>query len=578
MDSIDKKRVIKKKNKRSLKSDRKCVIDLNRPCSRKSKSKRRYKRDDLEKLYQICYPDSQIKDIRNKNMTILCKEIISVADVIDESSSYEMLEGKKSSKSSSKSKYRKKTDKTRKMEKNIQIKELDRLLTNTNARENFINSIINGKILINNIKIDYPYILKENSYTGKSIINNIPCNIFSAIKILKGEIKFLSSERGVTGYPFKVCLDTKCSKINIPKFGIKVLPYVNDRDWVSYDCVREHQQKIKGTYFFKRKEATKECIKIDSKRPENVEAKLLHLLSEFVMNNKTPHIVLPIMNFVCNINDLLKGTSDISSNVDWLQRDSSNEILGIANVLITEWATGGDLKVFILNNLREWSKTSHCEMIWSSIFFQLIFTLVIIFEKYPNFRHNDLKVDNILVTITDMSPKTVGYYLYYVDGKYYSVPNLGFQIKLWDFDLSCIKGVVDNYKTENMQEYGIRDTKNQYYDIHCFLNYLRLWVVGNSNRKYVPENVQNFWRRCIPLKYRYVEHLPNVYWSRVIPDDEYLTPLDILRLETDNKSGLFNKFLFKGKENEIFSGNFLNKYNLPDRNVRKHPRTSPIIR
>ena len=88
-------------------------------------------------------------------MTILCKEIISVADVIDESSSYEMLEGKKSSKSSSKSKDRKKTDKTRKMEKNIQIKELDRLLTNTNARENFINSIkFNSIYLILSIKID----------------------------------------------------------------------------------------------------------------------------------------------------------------------------------------------------------------------------------------------------------------------------------------------------------------------------------------------------------------------------------------------------------------------------------------
>ena len=101
-------------------------------------------------------------------------------------------------------------------------------------------------MLFRSIKIDYPYILEENAYTGKSIINNIPCNIFSAIKILKGEIRFLSSEKGVTGYPFKVCLDSKCSPSNIPKFGIKVLPYVNDRDWVSYDCVREHQKKIKG--------------------------------------------------------------------------------------------------------------------------------------------------------------------------------------------------------------------------------------------------------------------------------------------------------------------------------------------
>ena len=345
---------------------------------------------------------------------------------------------------------------------------------------------------------------------------------------------------------------------------MKILPYVNDGDWVSYECVRENMKTIQGSYGFKRKESTKKCILVDKKRPENVEPHLLHLLSKLVIDKKTPHIILPIMNFICDIDEILKG-NNIPENIDWKKREKNNDIFNIANVLVTEWADGGDLKNYILSNYKKWSKDPYCEIIWSVLLFQIIFTLVIIYEKYPNFRHNDLKVDNILVTNTEFSPDSLQHYLYYIDGRYYSIPNIGFQIKLWDFDLSCIKGEVDNYKVQGMSEYGIRDTKNQYYDIHCFLNYLRLYIVGDSKRKFVPESIQNFWRRIIPLKFRHSEHLPNVYWSRVIPDVEYTNPADILRLETSQKLGIFNKFLIN--KSDIDKIDFIDEYNVPHRNI-----------
>ena len=274
---------------------------------------------------------------------------------------------------------------------------------------------------------------------------------------------------------------------------------------------------------------------------------------------------------ITSIEDLLtqgnygKGSHDISSQVNWEKRELNNDIFNVANILVTEWANGGDLKDYILKNYKNWYKNPYCEIIWSVMLFQLFFTLAIIFEKYPNFRHNDLKVDNVLVTVTDSSSDSVENYLYYIDGRYYSIPNIGFQIKLWDFDLSCIKGIIDNYKVEGMEEYGIRDTKNQYYDIHCFLNYLRLYVVGDSKRSYVPESIQNFWRRVIPLKFRHAEHLPNVYWSRVIPDIEYTNPIDILRLETSEKLGIFNQFVIN--KPDISKIKFIDEYNVPHRNV-----------
>ena len=35
---------------------------------------------------------------------------------------------------------------------------------------------------------------------------------------------------------------------------------------------------------------------------------------------------------------------------------------------------------------------------------------------------------------------------YTVGNKIYMVPNIGYQIKIWDFDFACIPGIVENAK------------------------------------------------------------------------------------------------------------------------------------
>ena len=44
-------------------------------------------------------------------------------------------------------------------------------------------------------------------------------------------------------------------------------------------------------------------------------------------------------------------------------------------------------------------------------------------------------------------------------------------------------------KVEDMEEYGIRKTRNQYYDLHCFLNYLRLYVIGGEYRNFISKSI-----------------------------------------------------------------------------------------
>lgn len=300
------------------------------------------------------------------------------------------------------------------------------------------------------------------------------------------------------------------------------------------------------------KQAIEECSMEDPKRPENVESHMIHTLSYFVLNHETPHIMLPIMSFMCDITDLLDNYRN--PKLDLLMKMKKDEVMNKAVVLLTEWANGGDLHAYIKKNMEKWFDSDQDEEIFSVILFQLIFTLLVIYEKYPKFRHNDLKVDNILVT----EIRSGGYHLYHIDNKYYKLPNVGIQIKLWDFDFSCIKGFINNTKIKDMEEYGIRYMKNQYYDIHCFLNFLKIYTIGQKNYHMIPDTIQDFLVRYIPVQYRGSENSPYVYWGRVVPNYEHTTPLKILRNET--KKYLFKQFVIS--KEEMNNTEFIEKFNI----------------
>ena len=62
------------------------------------------------------------------------------------------------------------------------------------------------------------------------------------------------------------------------------------------------------------------------------------------------------------------------------------------SVLISEWANGGDLLEYIKANY----KTMQLKT-WRVILFQMLSVLSVIQAKYPGFRHNDLKANNLLI-------------------------------------------------------------------------------------------------------------------------------------------------------------------------------------
>ena len=265
------------------------------------------------------------------------------------------------------------------------------------------------------------------------------------------------------------------------------------------------------------------------KRPENTELLMIRLLSYFVLNKQTPHIVLPITTFNTSIKPFLNLTkSNIVNNKkfeQFVERYEKGEYYQNVSILVSEWANGGDLLDYIRKNYKI-MKVKH----WRTICYQILSVLAIIHAKYPSFRHNDMKANNILIHNIDVDEHNKKY-LYKINNQNYIIPNIGFQIKLWDFDFACIPGIVENSKVEAewTNKINIKPEQNRYYDVHYFFNTLtrkgffpEFWTADE-----IPEKVKEFVKRIVPDKYQTGKLVSER--GRILVNDEYLTSDEILK-------------------------------------------------
>jgi serine/threonine protein kinase len=265
------------------------------------------------------------------------------------------------------------------------------------------------------------------------------------------------------------------------------------------------------------------------KRPENTELLMIRLLSYLVINKYTPHIVLPITTFNTSIKPFLNLTkTNIVNNKkfeQFVEKYEKGDYYQNVSILVSEWANGGDLLDYLRKNYKT-MKTKH----WRTIFFQILSVLSIIHAKYPSFRHNDMKANNILIHNIDIDD-TNKKYLYKINQQQYIVPNIGFQIKLWDFDFACIPNIVDNSKVEAewTNKINIKPEQNRYYDIHYFFNTLtrKGFFPEFNTASEIPGNVKEFVNRVVPSKYESGKYVSDR--GRILVNDEYLTPDEILK-------------------------------------------------
>jgi serine/threonine protein kinase len=394
-------------------------------------------------------------------------------------------------------------------------------------RINFIRDILNGNNLLplidGNATDTEAFINKENKHDTLDVLNKESLNFNDVINKIGGKLVYVKS--GTTGHTFR---GFDPNDKNAANYAVKIVAYPIRENYGSYN---------------------------DIKRPENAEIMMLKVLSYFVVLQNTPHIVLPIGTFNTSIKPFIGlAREGVANNVKYkrfVQKYEKKQLHSQVSVLISEWANNGDL----LEYIREKGNTIDLET-WRVLFFQIISVLVVIQTKYPNFRHNDMKANNILLHDIGQSRKN-GLFKYTINSNIYKIPNIGIRIKLWDFDFACIKGIVNNSKVdaEWTDKINVSCERNRYYDIHYFFNiltkrgfYPQFWEGNNVHKE-----VKEFVRRIVPKKYepKYVMKTnkktgkeepvninPNVSQRcRLMVSDEYVIPNDILKYDP-----FFNKF------------------------------------
>ena len=371
-------------------------------------------------------------------------------------------------------------------------------------RIEFIHSLLKDK------KLDPLIDIKTNISGGEStneqhkkdirdILNKKVLDFNQIINEIGGKLQYVKS--GTTGHTFKgISYNKKDKVIN---YGVKVVAY-SKKD--SYGDVNF------------------------SDRPENAEILMLKLLSEFVLNGQTPHIVLPIGSFNTNIAPfvkLAKTYTDSKKFEAFLEKYEKKEYYDDVSVLISEWANGGDFLDYIKANYKNMKVKE-----WRVLFFQILSVLAVIQKKYPAFRHNDLKPNNILVQVSELNNKNLKF-RYVINNVEYYVPNIGVQIKLWDFDFACIPGIIENSKVdaEWTDKINIKAEQNRYYDVHYFFNTFTRKGFFNEfwTSDLVPIEAKEFVRRVVPVKYSEGKYVSER--GRILHNKEYVTA-DIL-LEQD---------------------------------------------
>ena len=359
---------------------------------------------------------------------------------------------------------------------------------------------------------------RSNGYDIRTIMTKKTMDFNKLICEIGGKLLYIKS--GTTGHTFKGIIYDTDGVSELLNYAVKVVAYP----------IRENYGDVH-----------------DIKRPENAELMMLRVLSYFVVNGQTPHIVLPIGTFNTSIKPFIAlAKNKIVENKKYdqfIKRYKQSEYHDDVSILISEWANSGDLLDYFRNNYKTMKLKD-----WRTVFFQIISVLCVIQSKYPGFRHNDMKANNILVQKIDQRKKN-NYFLYRITMENrtyeYLVPNIGIQIKLWDFDFACIPDVVDNSKVNSdwTDKINVRPVQNRYYDIHYFFNTLtkkgffpEFWEAKEIHR-----SVKQFVKDIIPDKYATVrsenEEKPLVTdRGRILLDEEYTTPQRIL-LEHD----FFNK-------------------------------------
>jgi len=171
-----------------------------------------------------------------------------------------------------------------------------------------------------------------------------------------------------------------------------------------------------------------------------------YVLSEFVLQNKTKNILLPILNISVDLLDL-KNILENNTIPDVFEKYINKNKKKIVNLKIRE-------KFFKIDTLRNYNKENKIN--YKIVLFQVIFTLAIIKQKYKYFTHNNLNLDNIFVYINKQDANNTELLL---NGKMYYLPVQSFEIKITNFENAILTNTKINSDDISLREDNLLEDK-----------------------------------------------------------------------------------------------------------------------
>lgn len=349
------------------------------------------------------------------------------------------------------------------------------------------------------------------SIIGRKLLHpkrNIDIETF--LQITRSKLRYVSSGSG--GHMFRCCSRYKkkgqgngSGKEKAHYFALKIVPFrKND----TYGSVH------------------------DPSRPENSEIDCCCVLSRFVTNRETPHVVCPVTCFNTSIDSIRRLDLNMQHVYNTKKFEKFKEFLSrtkkpgyyhdTCSIMISEWANAGDLLSFLRDEYHNLT-----EMQWRVIMFQVLHPLAVIQNENPGFRHNDLKANNILIHETSHKAKWNASVKYRIGDTRFLVPNIGMQLLIADFDFANIPGVIDNRKvrSEWCRKINITPDPNRYYDMHYFFYTLfYCYLKKFFETPTVPSSVKYFIQQMVPMEAR-----ENVMKrGRLKLKKELMTPMQVL--------------------------------------------------
>ena len=283
------------------------------------------------------------------------------------------------------------------------------------------------------------------------------------------------------------------------------------------------------------------------------------LLSYLVLNKKTNHILLPIVNLDVRFNQISDVLDKIDSFEYYMNEIQNGKISDLFSLRVRE----DFFKSISLDNYLKENKVN-----LKPILFQLIHTLAVIQDEYPNFRHNSLSPSNIMVYLrNDMNVDDSIEYSFNKN-KYY-LKNSKLDIKITNFNDS-------NLDKNNDKKIPFANLGNKYFDLHYFLNTL-LYKNKISN---LDDETTDFLNRILPKKVRgkgknnfYLEKSVELFRPSSLLEDKYFNEYKKMsgNLYMINSKNYFMGLNVKSKKDykEIFGNQSENGLKLMMKGSRK---------